>query len=116
MEDPAELERRSGGGLVTIFDDIDRSALVDDLDDRIADLVRRAEAVKRDMHRASAYVQHDQKRLLGAHLGMIQMLTDIRQHAESDGIRAGHARGSSIDTSTMTNADIIRAYWEHTGR
>ena len=116
MEDPAELECRSGGGVVTIFDDIDRSALVDDLDDRISDLVRRAEAIRQNMHRSSAYVQHDQKRSIGAHLGMIQMLTEVRQHAESDGIRAGHARGSSIDTSAMSNADIIRAYWDHTGR
>ncbi len=99
-----------------MWTDIDPGALIDDLDDRITGLTLRAETIRQEMHPVSAYVQHDQKRLLGATVGMIQLLTEMRDDAANQPVRAGIGRGSSIDTSTMTNAELLRAYWEHIGR
>lgn len=101
---------------MVIWDDIDPTALADDLDARIGALTLQAETIRQQMHPVSVYVQHDQKRLLGATVGMIQLLIEIREAADAQPVRAGSGRGSTIDTSTMTNAELLRAYWEGTGQ
>ena len=84
--------------------------LADDLADRISILTRRAASLDTSQHRSSTLVRSAQSELVQQYAVTIRALTKARDAALA-APKYGWASAAGKDSSTLSNAEILEAYY-----
>lgn len=92
------------------WNQLNKQTLADDLDDRIEVLVRRAADAQASQHPASEMVREAQSDLVQQCAVMIKALSEARDEALATPAYGWSAAAGS-ESSTLTNNQILQAYW-----